>query len=248
MQPNTALSFWLCGIGAPGLAVGWWYPTAVCGVIVVTVALLVILQYVFRVDLGIDQCLLAIDITRQSLSRSYGPHHRPLLHSQWTCPGVNESTGTTPISPLALGAGAVMVTALALAMLVGYATNTADLHRWGPYIQMALHTTFGFVLIGIGILAFAWVDDRTRITGTSTLLPILLGIGVLTATLCAGGARSSGARLHQAHDPSRDGQRRKYQKRDRGRLGGANPWPPAPAKRWESAGRPTQRTGQRKRS
>jgi hypothetical protein len=50
---------------------------------------------------------------------------------------------------------------------------------------MALLSRFGFIFVGMGILAFAWVDDRTHRTGTPTLVPILVGIGAITATLCA---------------------------------------------------------------
>ena len=242
MQPNTALSFWLCGIGLLALAVGWWYPTAVCGVIVVTVALLVFLQYVFRVDLGIDQCLLAIDITRQPL---FPGRMAPTTALCFIVSGLAlvsmSRRAQHRYRPVALGAGAVMVTALALAMLVGYATNTADLHRWGPYIQMALHTTFGFVLIGIGILAFAWVDDRTHITGTPTLLPILLGIGVLTATLCTWEALAAQERAYirhmiQAETASGGSIRSAIEAGLEAQIRGLQRL----AKRWESAGRPTQ--------
>jgi hypothetical protein len=69
--------------------------------------------------------------------------------------------------PLVLVAGAALVTALALAMLVGYATSTADLPRWGPYIQMASHTACGFLLIGMGMLAFACVDERAHLCSKS---------------------------------------------------------------------------------
>jgi hypothetical protein len=50
---------------------------------------------------------------------------------------------------------------LALAILVGYATDTVDLHRWGQSIQMALHTALGFISIGAGIFAFAWHWENT---------------------------------------------------------------------------------------
>ena len=163
MQPNTALNFWLCGTGLLALAFGWWYLAAVSGVIVVTVGLLTFLQYMFTIDLGIDQCLMAIEMTRQPF---FPGRMAPTTALCFTVSGfalVSMSRRAQHrYRPLVLGTGAVMVMALALAMLVGYATNTADLQRWGPYIQMALHTTFGFICIGMGILAFAWVDDRTH--------------------------------------------------------------------------------------
>src|SRR5262245_49682551 len=125
------------------------------------------------------------DHTATHLPRPYGPHHCPLFHSQRICPAVNESTSTAPVSPLGV--------LLWCGDRDGYSADDVGLLRkqhgrptpLGPYIQMALHTTFGFVLVGVGILAFAWVDNRAQHTDTPTLLPILVGIGVLTATLCA---------------------------------------------------------------
>jgi two-component system, sensor histidine kinase and response regulator len=146
------------------------------GVIVVTAGLLTFFQYMFTIDLSIDQCLMAIEITKQPI---FPGRMAPTTALCFTVSGfalVSMSRQAQhQYRPLVLGSGAVMVLASALAMLVGSATNTTDLYRWGPYIQMALHTMFGFVLIGMGILAFAWVDDRTQITGTPTLLPILDG-------------------------------------------------------------------------
>jgi PAS domain S-box-containing protein len=242
MQPNTALNFWLCGTGLLALAFGWWSLMAASGVIVVIVGLLTFFQYMFTIDLGIDQCLMAIEITRQPLFPGRMPPTTALCFTVSGFALVSMSRRALHrYRPLVLGSGAAMVMALALAMLVGYATNTTDLYQWGPYIQMALHTTFGFVLIGMGILAFAWVDDRTQITGTPTLLSILVGIGVLTGTLCAWQALEAQERTYIRHmiraETASGGSIRsalesglEVQIRGLQRI----------AKRWESAGRPTQ--------
>ena len=242
MQPNTALNFWLCGTGLLALALGWWHLAAVSGAIVVTVGLLTILQYMFTIDLGIDQCLIAIEMTRQPFLPGRMAPTTALCFAVSGFALVSMSRQAQHrLRPLILGSGAVMVMALALAMLVGYATNTANLHRWGPYIQMALHTTFGFVCVGMGILAFAWVDDRTHRTGTPTLLPILVGIGAMTATLCAWEVLDAKERAYIRHviqaETASGGSIRsaleaglEVQTRGLQRI----------AERWQSTGRPTQ--------
>jgi hypothetical protein len=70
-----------------------------------------------------------------------------------------------------------------LAVLVGFATGTVDSHRGGEYILMAVHTAIGFIGMGAGILAFAWDDRRAETHSAPTWLPMLIGIGVLAATI-----------------------------------------------------------------
>jgi hypothetical protein len=65
MQPNTALSFWLCGMGLLAMVRGWRCLSAMSGVAVAAISLLTFIQYMFTVDVGIDQFFIAIESTRQ---------------------------------------------------------------------------------------------------------------------------------------------------------------------------------------
>ncbi len=185
MQPNTALSFCLCGIGFLSIVFGWRGLAAMNGLIVATIGLTTFIQYIFSIDLGIDQFFMVIDITKQPV---HPGRMSPPTALCFAVSGLALVAMSRLVSyryrRLWLGTCASSMTALALAIIVGYATDMVDLHRWGQYIQMALHTALGFISIGTGIFAFTWHDDRSEAPGTPTLLPILIGIAVLTATLC----------------------------------------------------------------
>jgi hypothetical protein len=139
----------------------------------------------FSVDLRIDQFFMVIQNTRQS-----GYPGRIVLTTAlcFTISGLALVTMSRSAShryhPLLLGTCASIVTALPLAVLVGYTAGIIDIHRWGEYIQMAVYSAIGFISIGVGILAFAWHADRAETPGTAPLLPMLIGIGALTAMLC----------------------------------------------------------------
>jgi PAS domain S-box-containing protein len=184
MQPNAALSFWLCGVGFLAMVSGWHDLAAGTGVLVAAIGLLTFVQSQFTVDVGIDQLLMAIEITKQ-------PVHpgcmAPLTALCFTLSGLALASMSRPAPhryrPLLLGTCASIVTASTLAILVGCATDTNHLQHWGQYIQMAVHTALGFMGISAGIFAFAWHDGRANTYATPTWLPVLVGIGVLTTTL-----------------------------------------------------------------
>jgi len=200
MQPNTALSFWLCGVGFLAMVYGWRYLAAVSGVIVAAIGLLTFIQYLFMVDLGIDQFLMAIEITNQPVHPGRMAPTTPLC---FTLIGLSLASMSRPAPPryrpLRLAACASIVTALALAILVSRATDTVHLHWWGQYIQMTVHTALGFIGISAGIFAFAWHDDRVYTCGTPTWLPIFVGIGALTTTFCAWEALEVQEHAHIRH-------------------------------------------------
>ena len=56
-------------------------------------------------------------------------------------------------------------------------------YGWGRLTRMAVHTAAGFIVLGLGVTAFAWHDGRTEKTGTLRGLPIPVGIGVVTVAL-----------------------------------------------------------------
>jgi hypothetical protein len=111
------------------------------------------MQYIFTIDLGIDQLFMVIEITKQPV---HPGRMAPPTALCFTARGLALVAMGRPTSHRYraswLGACASSMTALALATIVGYATDTIDLHRWGQYIQMALYTALGFVSIGTGIL------------------------------------------------------------------------------------------------
>src|SRR5947207_2484096 len=75
--------------------------------------------------------------------------------------------------------------ALGLAVMAGWHTGSPLLlHIHPAFVPMAIHTAVGFSALGIGIMAFAWSDGRAGEPGAPLWLPIPVGVGALTASLC----------------------------------------------------------------
>src|SRR5512145_2238174 len=58
MQYNSALSFVLSGIGLLALTLGWSRLAAACGAVVTLIGSLTLIEYLFGINLGIDQLLM----------------------------------------------------------------------------------------------------------------------------------------------------------------------------------------------
>ncbi len=188
MAYDTALCFLLCGLGlvsvtridrpgARGLA-------ALCGVGTVTVGLLTLSEYLFGVSLGLDELMM----------KSY-------IRSGVTAPGrmafctalcfcligmglLLIQSRRFPLRPLLIALLGSVVIGLGTVALSGYCTGIVQSYTWGQFTRMAVHTASGFVVLGAGVVAFAWRDDQTRARTAPRWLPLFVGLGAATITLC----------------------------------------------------------------
>ena len=66
MQYNTAASFLLCGLMVLGLAYNRHWLALACGVVVTTVGTLTLTEYIFGINIGIDQLMMQHYITLET--------------------------------------------------------------------------------------------------------------------------------------------------------------------------------------
>ena len=195
MVYNTAVCFFLCGVGL--LAVTFARPAVAvpCGVAVVAISLLVLIQYYAgkNVDLGIDELLMRDwDARDNPHPVSVNPHPGRLAPQTGLCFVLTGgaillmSLSRLPrLRPFLLGLLGCVILALGVISVSGYLVGIKIVaNRWGVVIPMAVHTALGFAALGVGVMAFAWSDGRAGETGAPRWLPIPAGIGVLTASLC----------------------------------------------------------------
>lgn len=180
MQYNTALEFLICGAGLLATAFGQPRLAAVGGGIAAAVGLLTLIQYLFDVNLGIDQLLMEHSITVET------SHPGRMAPFTALCFGLTGAALLlTSLStrlrrrPLLLGLLGSIVVGLGMVPLFGYLVGLRLPMMGGT--RMAVHTAAGFVVLGAGIIAFAWRDSRVEDAGAPRWLPILVGIGVATA-------------------------------------------------------------------
>lgn len=154
MQFNTALCFALtaCAI--------WFYYTK-SRWLTITVAIpcffiaaVTELQYLLEFNTGLDTLLLEpFTVTRTSHPGRMAPNtalNFILLSASVLFPSLLSDTKKSSLLTISVGA---IVSAIALIAIIGFGTGLDGSLIWGDFTRMALHTAFGFLLLGIALLA-----------------------------------------------------------------------------------------------
>jgi|GEM_PF-1487420 len=184
MQFNTALCFFLSGIGLMCLLKQWNRQAAIFGSITTIISLLTICQYMFDINLGIDE--LAIEhaiVVKTSHPGRMAPNTALcfLLFSSAIIVGTINKTIDRSF-PVSILSGAVF--ALSTVALIGYMLDTETAYGWGSLTRMAIHTSIGFMMLGVGITIWAWKHDHRQPKNViPSWAPFQIGLVLLTIFL-----------------------------------------------------------------
>ncbi len=184
MQFNTALGFLLSGLGLlvvtrerHGVA------GLVIGISVMSIGALSLVEYVLGVDLGIDQLLMQHYITVETSHPGRMAPNTALCFVlvgtalAFFCTMARESKSS--VYSAVLGS---LILGLGCAGLVGYAVGFEAAYGWGGFTRMAVHTSSGFMLLGVAVIGLAWHRSIFRSSRLPTWFPLLIGLGVATIT------------------------------------------------------------------
>ncbi len=157
MQYNTALGFLLCGVGLLSVALGRVRLAAACGAVAGTIGLLTLIEYLFGLDLGIDQLLMTHYITVETSHPGRMAPNTALCFSL-AATALLIRGGLAPFRrrPLVLGGLGALTLVLGVVAFIGYLTGASTAYGWGYLTRMAVHTAAGVVALGIGILVVAY--------------------------------------------------------------------------------------------
>jgi len=185
MQYNTALGFALGGLALLFLVMACNRAAVVLGSLVFLVGILTLVQYIFGVDLHIDQLLMTHYI---DVETSHPGRMAPNTALCFSLTGLavflslshQRSTGAT--SRVAV-VGALII-GLGIVALAGYFVGVKSAYGWGHMTRMAIHTAAGFVTLGIGFVALAWGWDKQRYPERRFpgWIPVVITITGLTIT------------------------------------------------------------------
>jgi signal transduction histidine kinase/CheY-like chemotaxis protein len=201
MQYNTALGFVLSGGALLGLALGRARPGIAAGAAAAGIGALTLFQYVTGVDLGIDELLMDHNVTTETSSPGRMAPNTAVCFILVGLAGAFSPAGWTrrhrSLLRVVLGSLAFGLSAVALS---GYLTGLETAYGWGNLTRMALHTSVGFILVALGLLALTWGRDLDGEEALPPWFPVPLGVGVVTATLCFWQAlRAESVRIHQQY-------------------------------------------------
>ncbi len=180
MTRNAAACFVLCGLMLFLVALGGprWL-VAVFGTMAGGIGFLTLIQFVFRVDLGIDQILGSSYITVQLSSPG---RMAPVSAMCFTLASVGlmlAPASRLKRSAFVLGLNGSIIAAVGVASTMSFALGSSDAFGWGDFTRIALHTAVGLGFLGCGIVALAWPLEAES-AGSPRWLPISMAIGVAT--------------------------------------------------------------------
>jgi PAS domain S-box-containing protein len=177
MRYNTAFAFFLSGLALVALARGRYKIARWLGIVVGAIGFLSLIQYIFDLNLGIDQLLLK-DYLSPTAPRS-GSLHTINYSSQFFIkinkpfpgrPAPNTAfsfalTGAALFllsrvrklrkSSLIAGIFGAIIGAMGVVALLGYLSSVLKVYSWGYSLGVAIHTAFGLLVLSLGIMTLA---------------------------------------------------------------------------------------------
>lgn len=184
MQYNTALGFVLGGMGLAALAFGWRRVSVASAAAAMIVGLLTLIQYVFDVDLHIDQLFMEHYIT---VKTSHPGRMAPNTALGFSLTGLAlmACSLTQRRRHAAAAAGLIggLIAAVGLMPLAGYFSGMESAYGWGHLTRMAVHTALGFIVCGTGLTAWAWRRDLMQHATWPRWAPLLGGLMVITFSI-----------------------------------------------------------------
>jgi signal transduction histidine kinase len=182
MRYNTALGFFLSGMGLISAHFDLKRHAKICAATVAAMGLLTLSEYIFGVNIGIDQLLF-----KDAVSGSFPGRMAPSTALGFAFTGFSLLLIYSPFwqrqRSIILGLFGSIVFSLGFTALFGYVTGISTFIAWSEFIAMAAHASAGFVAVGTGIIAFVWRDREAGEAGSLLWLPGMVGVCVITGTL-----------------------------------------------------------------
>ncbi len=184
MQYNTAIGFLLCGIGLILRVYNLLRLSVICGATVVTLGLLTLVQYIFNLNIGIDQLFVNHYITVETshpgrmapntalcfvLSGTYLLITNLLFNQKY------QSIITTFIS--------TTISAFGIVAFFGYLFGIEPAYGWSYFTSMAVHTALGFIILSSGLIVYTWKSSLLEKQARFRWVPVFIGIGFMVVTL-----------------------------------------------------------------
>lgn len=146
MQYNTALGFFLSGFALLGLSLNKNLIGKIFGLVITTLGITTLSQYIFVTDFGLDQFFMDHAVTTKTSHPGHMAPNTALCFSLvgLSCLFLNYNSRITA----SLSAAILVLSILAF---LGYLIGEESIYGWGTLTRMAIHTAIGFVIVGLGL-------------------------------------------------------------------------------------------------
>ena len=178
MQFNTAVGFLFCGVGLIALYLNITWLVKISGLTVCLLGLAAISQYIFNIDIGIDNFFIdPVFFTKTS----HPGRMAPLTALCFSLYGFS-LLFTVANRALFLGMSITVIT-LSVIALFGYLNKYETLYGWGNLTRMAIHTAGCFLILGIGAVAYSSYGLQRQRFDVWQLAPTAVSIMVAVLTI-----------------------------------------------------------------
>jgi PAS domain S-box-containing protein len=178
MQRMTAVGLLLSSVALILATMGHRRAALICALLVLVEATLIGLEYVLNTSFGIDQ-LLGPDYI--NVHASHLGRMSPLTVLCFLGGGmallVMSSQRLTHRGSAIGGILASMLIAVGTVNCLGYLLTHTDAYGWRQLARMGIHVSGSFVLLGVGLLAWAWQQSHVK-KGAPEWLPFGIGLGL----------------------------------------------------------------------
>jgi signal transduction histidine kinase/DNA-binding response OmpR family regulator len=172
MKFNTALGFLLCGMGLIALSRRFGGMVVVLGSFAFIIGALTLAEFLLSRDFFLDELFFRYYVT---LPSEISPRMAPLTAASFTVFGsAMVLSGLTPSQArlTAVGLLSCIVTITATMALFGFLLDIDVAYGWGSYSRMACHTAATFLILGLGLLHWAWQQAKVANFDFSRWLPV----------------------------------------------------------------------------
>lgn len=154
MQYNTALGFLFCGLAGISILYSKFKVGRCIALIPILLGALTLIEYVFGIDLHIDEMFIKHYIITKT---SHLGRMAPSTAVCFVFAGVSIelagffSTKSSKKIYFTCLAGGFLLISLSLLAIIGYVVGLELFYGWGHLTRMAIHTSLGFLILGVGI-------------------------------------------------------------------------------------------------
>ncbi len=189
---NTAFSFLLCGAGIISHVFRSRLIPQICGLSVLILAVLTLIQYIFNIELGIDRLIFDPYI---SVRNPFPGRMAPNTSIGFVlCGAAIFLLGSNPVTKLkkaVISLVGALSSALGVTVIVGYFFGFESIYGWGDYVRMAPTTAAAFAFCGISLFCLSITGEKNQKSQVPRWLPIPVGMSVAMIALVMWQALSS---------------------------------------------------------
>ena len=182
MQRLTAFSFLISGLSLILLTTGRRRWAATLQLLVFTIAILVISEYLFRIDIGIDLLLGPAYITTHTSNAGRPSPVTALCFAMMSAALLlMRNDALARRTPAVRGIVGSVIAVVGAVSFLGYLGGHSEAYGWSHFSRVAAHTGIGFALLGLGVVTLAWQEHCEP--GLPQWIPVSVTLAVAAGVL-----------------------------------------------------------------